>query len=108
LSGILHFFFTAVSLIFTLFLIADLIPSYIRLNKKGVEMNMKVVGISFNRSVIPPMRFYKMEFIDREGMKRTRIYTNNSSNIDRFKIGQLVPMIINDDTGMMIFGTFLI
>jgi hypothetical protein len=60
-------------------------------------MNMKVVSVSFNRSVTPPLRFYKMEFIDRNGMKRTRVYTNNSSNIDRFRVGQLVPMIINDD-----------
>ncbi len=93
----LALFFTVISLIFTLILIYDIIPSYIRLREKGIKMNMKVVDITFNRSVNPPLQFYKMEFIDKEGAKRTRVYTNNTSNISRFQIGQLVPMIIIDD-----------
>jgi hypothetical protein len=85
---------TAVSIIFTAILIFQF-RTYLRLKQNGKEINTTVVEVIYDHSENPPVRIYKMEFIGRDGKKWTKDYANTPFRIDKFKIGQSVPMLIN-------------
>jgi hypothetical protein len=89
--------FTCISLFFTVMVFSTAINPFIRMKKKGVEVNTRVVEIIYDRNASPPMQTFKMEFVGRDGKKRTKEYTNAPSQSYKFDVGNSVPMLINED-----------
>jgi len=85
---------SVVSIIMTL-ATADNLLDFIRIKNDGTELTTKVTSVRFNKWNQPADRIYTMQFINSEGNLVTKEYKNHSTNTDRFKIGDSIPMVID-------------